>query len=106
MTFRRLYWITERAADGGAFEATGVYTSIYDLLHRGLPRHDGGIRLTIVKLDSDADPLGRYASPLFEGLAEDLLTYVGTEEITEDQRQTLLGALKARFQEAPPLANP
>ena len=96
MTFRRLYWITERLLDGGAYEATGVYTSIYDLLNRGLPRHEGGLRLTIVKLDSDSDPLGRYASPAFGGLAEDLLTYVKTEEITEDQRQTLVRALESR----------
>ncbi len=96
MTFRRLYWITERRLDGGAYEATGVYTSIHDLMERGLPRHTGGLRLAIVKLDSDGDPLGRYASPAFEGLAEDLLTYVRTEEITEDQRQTLIRALQGR----------
>lgn len=96
MTFRRLYWITERLDEDGASEATGVYTSVYDLISRGLPRHTGGLRLTIVKVDSEGDPLGRYTSPGFDGLAEDLLAYVATEEVTEDQRQTLLGALRSR----------
>lgn len=98
MTFRRLYWITERLLSEDMYEATGVYTSIHDLIERGLPRHTGGLRLTIVKLDSDGDPLGRYASPAFAGLAEDLVQYVQTEEITSDQRQTLLNALQARVE--------
>ncbi len=97
MTFRRVYWITERLLEGGASEATGVYTSIYDLIERGLPRHAGqGLRLTIAKVDSDVDPLARFTSPEFEGLGEALLPYVRTEEISEDGRQTLLAALKAR----------
>ncbi len=96
MTFRRLYWITERLHEDGTSEATGVYTSIHDLVQRGLPRHDGGLRLTIAKVDADADPLDRYSSPGFEGLAEDLVPYVATEEITEEQRRSLLAALTAR----------
>lgn len=98
MTFRRLYWITEHVQSDGSSQASGVYTSIYDLIERGLPRHRSGLRLTIVKVDSDGDPLGSYQSPDFGGLGDDLFTYVKTEEITEDQRQSLLTALRSVYE--------
>lgn len=99
MTFRRLYWITEHVRSNGSTMASGVYTSVYDLIERGLPRHRDGLRLTIAKVDSDADPIASYTSPGFAGLEDDLLTYVKTEEITEDQRQSLLKALRALGQQ-------
>jgi hypothetical protein len=95
MTFRRLYWITEHVKSDGSTQASGVYTSVYDLIERGLPRHRNGLRLTIAKVDSDADPIASYVSPGFGKLEDDLLTYVKTEEITEDQRQSLMRALRA-----------
>lgn len=94
--FRRLYWITERLEDDGTSLATGIYTSVYDLVNRGLPRHTDRLRLTIAKVDSEEDPIGRWTSPGFDGLAEELSKYVATEEITEDQRRTLVAALAAR----------
>ncbi len=95
MTFRRLYWITEHVKSDGSTQASGVYTSVYDLIERGLPRHHDGLRLSIAKVDSETDPIAAYVSPGFERLEDDLLTYVKTEEITEDQRQSLLRALRA-----------
>ena len=92
--FRRRYWITERLEDEGTSQATGVYTSVYDLVTRGLPRHDGGLRLTIAALDSEKDPIAHYASPGFQGLHDDLTKYVAQDEITDEQRRMLLDALK------------
>ena len=92
--FHRLYWITERLHEDGTSLATGVYTSIYDLVTRGLPRHTGPLRLTIAKLDSEDDPHARYASPEFAGLHDDLTKYVAQDEITDEQRRMLLNALK------------
>jgi hypothetical protein len=100
MPFRRIYWITEHVRADGSTQASGIYTSVYDLVERGLPRHTGGLRLTLVKVDSDRDPLGSYSSPAFEGLAEDLLGYAATDEITEEQRNGLLSALRSRFEQA------
>jgi hypothetical protein len=100
MPFRRIYWITEHVHADGSTQASGIYTSVYDLVERGLPRHSEGLRLTLVKVDSDSDPLGTYDSPAFEGLAEDLLGYTATDEITEDQRKGLLDALHSRFEQA------
>ena len=71
-----------------------MYTSVYDLVTRGLPRHDGGLRLSIVLLDSEEDPTARYASPDYDGLRDDLMKYVVQDEITDEQRRMLLDALK------------
>lgn len=100
MPFRRIYWITEHVDADGSTRASGVYTSVYDLVERGLPRHGQGLRLTLVKVDSDGDPLGSYASPTFDGLAEDLLGYAATDEVTADQRKGLLEALSSHFEQA------
>ena len=100
MPFRRIYWITEHVDADGSTRPSGVYTSVYDLIERALPRHDRGLRLTLVKVDSEGDPLGSYVSPAFKGLAEDLLGYAATDEITADQRKGLLEALGAHFGQA------
>ena len=94
--FRRIYWITERLHKDGASEATGIYTSIYDLVTRGLPRHPDGLRLTIAKVDAEEDPTARYVSPDFAALDGDLEPYVRSGEITEEQRRMLRDALDAR----------
>lgn len=94
--FRRLNWITEHVDDNGSSYATGVYTSIYDLLNRGLPRHRKGLRLTLVKVDCDGEPLGQWCGPDFQGLADDLRPYVLTDEISEDDRIHLAEALQGR----------
>lgn len=93
--FRRIYWITERLNEDGTSDATGVYTSIYDLVTRGLPRHTGGLRLTIAKVDAEEDPTARYVSPEFGTLDADLEAYVLSGEITEEQRRMLRSALSA-----------
>ena len=93
--FRRIYWITERLNEDGTSEATGIYTSIYDLVTRGLPRHTTGLRLTIAKVDAEEDPAARYVSPNFGTLDADLEAYVRSGEITEEQRSMLRHALGA-----------
>lgn len=88
MKFRRIYWVTEQVADDGQSQVAGVYTSIPDLLERGLVWKDGiegraGFRISLVKLDSHKSPLGIWSSPSFDGLEDALKEYVGTGEFSE-----------------------
>lgn len=96
MMFRKLYWITEQADPAGAWRATGVYTSIHDLVDHGLRfvgHHNGGFRITLVKLDCCKDVLGSWGAPQFEGLREALEEFVGTGEFGADEIQQLSEAL-------------
>ncbi|MBI5707483.1 MAG: hypothetical protein HZC36_10910 [Armatimonadetes bacterium] len=96
MMFRKLYWITEQADPAGAWRSTGVYTSIHDLVDHGLRfvgHHNGGFRITLVKLDCCKDVLGSWSAPQFEGLSEALGEYVGTGEFGVDEIHQLSQAL-------------
>jgi hypothetical protein len=97
MVFRRIYWVTEELADNGSSRATGVFTSTSDLASRGLRWLDGpqaGFRVVLVKLDSAGRPLGAWAGPDFAGLEADLQPFVATEELTEQEIETLGRALR------------
>lgn len=88
MKFRRIYWVTEQLDDKGASQVAGVYTSIPDLIDKGLRWDEGipgrsGFRISLVKLDSMNKPLGSWSSPGFAGLDESLKEYVGTGEFNE-----------------------
>jgi hypothetical protein len=87
MMFRRLYWVVEEVEKSGRSQVIGVYTSIQDLINRGLGCVDSGneIRLTLTKLDSTKPPLGCWASPRFENIEKDLEEYVQTDEFTVEQ---------------------
>lgn len=93
--FRKLYWVAETMADHGPSVIHGVYTSIPDLIEKGLPASSNlsRLRLTLIKLDSSKPPLGTWHGPEFHGLDEELQTYVKTEEFSPDQCQNLLDAL-------------
>lgn len=92
--FRRLYWVTEFVGNDGQSRVTGVYTSIPDLVHRGLTRKDiVGLRLTLTKLDSDREPFGYWSSPAFEGLEQACQQFVETEEFSVDEVKSLVSAL-------------
>jgi hypothetical protein len=92
--FRKLYWVSEQVFDDHSSQVNGVYTSIPDLVKYGLRFPTSGqLRLTLTKLDSDREPLGRWFSPGFDSLASDLDAYVKTDEFSADQVQSLLNAL-------------
>jgi hypothetical protein len=90
MKFRRLYWVAEQIEPQGMSRVTGVYTSIQDLIHKGLhwcnEDAKGSIfRLTLVKPDSFNCPLGVWDSPDFEGLEKGLEQFVETNEYSREE---------------------
>ena len=101
MMFRKLYWITEQS-DRGAWRATGVFTSIHDLVDHGIRfvggsiGHDG-FRITLCKLDCGKDVLGSWSAPEFPNLEQGLDTYVQTHEFTVEEIQQLREALATFF---------
>lgn len=91
MMFRRLYWVTE-VSENGCSRVAGVYTSIPDLIEKGLS-HGPGLRISLVKLDSCDGPLGRWEAPSFGNMREDLQAYVATGEFALDEIQALAAAV-------------
>lgn len=92
--FRRLYWVSEQVFEDGTSNVNGVYTSIPDLVRYGLRFPDKGeLRLTLTKLDSDREPLGRWSSPNFEGLEAGMEPYIKTEEFSVEQVKSLVSSL-------------
>ena len=92
MMFRKLYWVTEELRSDGSSAVTGVYTSIPNLIRHGLGKvHDAAcLRLSLTKLDSDDGPIAAWAGDMFGRLSADLVQFVATEDITEDQRNSLV----------------
>ena len=100
MKFRRLYWVTEQLDDDGRSEIAGVFTSIPDLLDKGIRWNDAieksaAFRISLVKLDSTQRPLGVWCSPDFDRMKEDLEEFIHTDEISEMEREQLLAELSA-----------
>jgi hypothetical protein len=97
MMFRRLYWVAEQLDQKGCSKVTGVYTSIQDLIQKGLhwcADVDGqSYRLTLVKPDSFNSPLGVWQSPSFEGLANALQEFVETNEYSQEECMMLQNEL-------------
>lgn len=99
MMFRKLYWITEQSSRG-SWRATGVYTSIQDLIEHGFrfvgdPAVHDGFRITLCKLDCRKDVLGVWSGPKFQDIETDLQAYVQTGEFTVEEIQQLRQALSA-----------
>jgi len=99
MQFRKIYWVTEQLDAQGKSEIGGVYTSIQDLLAEGLRWNEDspatqGFRVSLVKLDSTKKPLGTWSSPNFDGLEEDLATYVKTKEFDVLDCEAMVRELK------------
>jgi hypothetical protein len=90
MMFRRLYWVAEQVEVDGTSQVTGIYTSIQDLIQKGLHwcKGDGksaSYRLTLVKPDSFNCPLGVWQSPDFAGMNEALEQFVSSNEYTREE---------------------
>lgn len=98
MKFRRIYWATEQLDAEGKSCIGGIYTSIPDLIERGLHWNENscksGFRLNLVQLDSLTGPRGTWTSPDFKGLDEDLKEYVATGEFNETDCESLVVALR------------
>jgi len=102
MKFRKIYWVTEQIGTDGRSQVAGVFTSIQDLVGRGILWMDGldmraGFRLSLVQLDSNGPPLGTWVTPDFSGLEQDLQEYVGTEELGAQNVEQLAADLRAFF---------
>ncbi|MBS1723552.1 MAG: hypothetical protein JSS66_11430 [Armatimonadetes bacterium] len=87
MKFRKIYWVTEQLGSDGTSTVAGVYTSINDLIERGINWKDGcekqaAFRLTLAQLDSRNMPLGSWTSPGFDGLEGDLAPLVAGLELS------------------------
>ena len=100
MRFRRIYWVTEQVASDGTSEVTGVFTSIPDLVDTGLgvrsvSEKDAGFRVTLCELDSGLEPLMRFESPTFDGFEEKVQTIIQTGEMSLEEYNSLLDALRA-----------
>lgn len=96
--FRCVYWVTEFIAPNGASTIGGIYTSIPNLLHRGLnadSRPAGRLRLTLSALNSDEGTFGTWTEPHFGGLDEVLAQFVRTEEISAEHCQMLLAEISS-----------
>ena len=98
MKFRKLYWVTEQVGPDGASEVAGVYTSIPDLVDRGIQWKDGiagreGLRLTLVALDSKKKPLGTWVLPELGNIGQDLNEYVANQEFSPSEVESLVDAL-------------
>ena len=100
MRFRRIYWVTEQLGHDGSSEVTGVFTSIPDLVDTGLgirnaSAKNAGFRVTLCELDSGLEPLMRFESPTFEGFEENVQAIIQTGEMSLEEYNTLLEALRA-----------
>ncbi len=97
--FRRLYWIVEQVGNDGGSKVTGVYTSIPDLVGKGLNWSDGvtgrGLRLSLVKPDTFDKPLGQWSGSQLSGIEADLQAYIQTHEFSEEEVTTLVNGLAA-----------
>ncbi len=97
MIFRRLYWVAEQVDLSGQSKVTGVFTSIQDLIYKGLHWCDGGTgyyRLTLLKPDSFNCPIGVFKSPQFQGLTKTLAVLVEGGEYSSTEVTDLEAALE------------
>lgn len=102
MTFRRLYWIAEELGNDGKSTVTGVYTSIADLVHKGLKWRNGAgskanFRLTLVKPDTFDAPLGRWDASNLDGIEEAIAPFMATNEISIEESKMLCEGLAGFF---------
>ncbi len=97
MMFRKLIWVSESVAADLTSSVLGAYTSIPDLMERGLrPREGESLRLTLTKLDSRKEPFGVWSDAHPDDLVAGLQPFVETEEITTESVLALVEALKTK----------
>jgi hypothetical protein len=88
--------VTERVEEDGTSRVVGVFTSIPDLIRKGIERQSArNLRLSLVKLDSDKDLLGSWTNEEFNQIESDLEPFVRTEEFSIEHCKALAQALTA-----------
>jgi hypothetical protein len=96
--FRRLYWVVEQLDTEGRSRVTGVYTSIPDLIHKGLnwcsDFSGKNVRLSLVKPDTFDRPLGMWTPDNLSDFATELSAFIKTNEMTEAEIKDLKAALE------------
>lgn len=98
MTFRRLYWVAEQVEADGRSTMTGVYTSIADLVHKGLLWRSTGpasLRLTLIKPDTFDSPLGRWDGTSFDTIEADMAPFEESGEMSVEEVKMLVEGLGA-----------
>ena len=94
MMFRKLYWVTELVHTDGRSQVTGIFTSIPDLINRGLKRSEvRNVRLTLSKLDSSEPPIGVWTARDFAQIEDGLAEFVRTDEFSADHCRALVNFL-------------
>ncbi|MBS1721065.1 MAG: hypothetical protein JST35_11520 [Armatimonadetes bacterium] len=91
--FRRIYWVVENGSSAESRTVKGVYTSIPDLLSKGMHHERSGTRLTLVKLDAEEAVLGTWDGPTFSGVVAGIEPFVSSGEIPRDHLDQLTHAL-------------
>ena len=96
--FRKVYWVTEQIHSDGCSQVAGVFTSVHDLMTHGFAGIEGcdkvaGFRLNLCELDT-LGTLGRWSSPDYAGLEEDLKQYVASSEVAHHEAEEFVKLLK------------
>lgn len=99
MKFRHLYWVTETLAADGTSAVRGVFTSIPDLIERGLtgltPAPDVvDLRVTLVQLDRNQAPLGSWRAVRNVDLATALQPFIDSGEFEAEECHRLAEAFR------------
>jgi hypothetical protein len=91
MMFRKLYWVAEDLQPSGSSQIRGVFTSVPNLLRCGLEEglNLSQFRLSLTRLDCPCGTIATWSGDRFRTMGDDLVQFVATEDITEEQRQSL-----------------
>jgi hypothetical protein len=96
MVFRKIYWVIEQMNDNGSSKVCGVFTSIPDLLDRGLcdcGKSGEKLRLSLHKLDCSQGALGTWIQGDSPQFLDDLKQFVETGEMNDSDCKELAAAL-------------
>lgn len=94
--FRRLYWVTEEHSADGSVHATGVYTSVPDLLEKGLRfvgEESSHLTLKLIKLDSRKGPIGAWGKDNLGSLESEMQQFIETGEVSIEHVNNLVDGL-------------
>jgi len=99
MKFRHLYWVTETLAADGTSAVRGVFTSIHDLIDRGLSGLTPGsevvdLRITLVQLDRNQAPMGSWRAVRGADLSDSLREFIESGEFDADECRQLSEAFR------------
>lgn len=99
MMFRKLYWVAEDIDATGSSQVRGVFTSVPNLLRNCLERGVdlSEIRLSLTRLDCGNAVIASWSGKQFAQMPRDLVQFVETEDLTEEQRQSISRWIDSRL---------